>query len=161
MTIHRHLLCAGLLCCTGFDAACAAEPATPLPWTTAARGMAETRVQLAADAAPSSRDALFGDDEKAPATPPGKRESRDALFGDQAAAPASPSWHGFVRGELAYTYADPTHWSKMLVRSELDSQGTLAPGVKYKIGARLDYDFVYDATNFCPSDVRREQRVNV
>src|SRR6478609_1825050 len=112
MTIHRHLLCVGLLCCTGFDAACAADPVTPLPWTTAADGMAATRLQLAADAAPSSRDALFGDDEKTPANPPAKRESRDALFGDEAAtpaAPSSPSWHGFVRGELAYTYADPTH----------------------------------------------------
>jgi hypothetical protein len=49
----------------------------------------------------------------------------------------------------------------MLVRAELDGQGSLAPNVKYKIGARLDYDFVYDLTDFYPSDVRRDQRFNL
>jgi len=90
----------------------------------------------------------------------GTRESREALFGDDVAKPAPSPWHGFVRGELAYTYGSPTHWSKMLVRSELDAQGALAENVKYKVGARLDYDFVYDATDFYPPDVRSDQRVN-
>ena len=40
------------------------------------------------------------------------------------------------------------------------AQGSLTDNVKYKIGARLDYDFVYDATDFYPPDVRRDQRVN-
>jgi hypothetical protein len=93
--------------------------------------------------------------------PADARESREALFGDDLAKPAASPWRGFVRGELAYTYGSPAHWSKMLVRSELDAQGTLAENVKYKIGARLDYDFVYDATNFYPADVRRDQRFNV
>ncbi len=112
---------------------------------------------LLAQAAPASRDELFGDDEAKPSEP-----SRESLFGeDVARAKAQASgiaWHGYLRGKLAYTYADPEHWSKMLVRGELDGQGQLAPNVKYRIGARLDYDFVYDATNFYPSDVRRDQR---
>jgi hypothetical protein len=88
-------------------------------------------------------------------------DSRESLFGDDVGKAATPPWGGYVRSELAYTYADPAHWSKMLVRSELDAQGSLAPDVKYKLGARLDYDFVYDATNFYPSDVRRDQRFNL
>ncbi|HJU24092.1 MAG TPA: hypothetical protein VJ891_16430, partial [Casimicrobiaceae bacterium] len=57
---------------------------------------------LAADA-PGSKSELFGDDtDKAP-----KGESRDKLFGEeQPAGPTPPSWHGFVRGELAYTYGE-------------------------------------------------------
>lgn len=93
-----------------------------------------------------TRDALFDDDETLP--------------GDKSGRATSP-WRGFVRAELAYTYAEPKHWSKMLVRSELDAQGSLTDKIKYKVGARLDYDFVYDATDFYPSDVRRDQRFNV
>ena len=74
-------------------------------------------------------------------------QSRDALFGDDAPAKSEAptiAWHGYVRGELAYTYGEPDHWSKMLVRAELEGQGALTDRIKYKIGARLDYDFVYD-----------------
>jgi len=118
--------------------------------------------RLAADATPASRDALFDGDTQ-PAQPAAS-DSRESLFGGDEAKPKSIAvspWRGFVRAELAYTYADPAHWSKMLIRSELDAQGSLADNVKYKIGARLDYDFVYDATRFYPADVRRDQRVNV
>jgi hypothetical protein len=113
-------------------------------------------------AAGESRDALFDDDAKKPADQRSAPASKDALFGDERPAPAKAAspWHGFVRGELAYTVADPEHWSKMLVRGELDAQGSLAPDVKYKVGARFDYDFVYDATDFYPPDVRRDQRAN-
>jgi hypothetical protein len=111
-----------------------------------------------------SRDSLFGD--PAPpadargASPPGVGEKRAALFGDDTPF-SSAKVSGFVRGELARTYANPAHWSKMLVRSELDAQGTLGDRVKYKVGARFDYDFAYDATNFYPPDVRRDQRANL
>ena len=148
---------AAFACCGASTAAALdnAAPASPIPMPTA------WNLYLADEAAPASRDSLFGDDKpKAPA--PSKR---DALFGDDAAAespaPSPPiAWHGFVRGELARTYASPAHWSKMLIRTELDGQGSLGAGVKYKIGARYDYDFVYDATSFYPPDVRRDQRSN-
>jgi hypothetical protein len=89
--------------------------------------------------------------------------SRDALFGDVTEASATPGlqWQGFVRSELAYTYAKPAHWSKMLVRAELDVAGKLSENVKYKLGGRLDYDFVYDLTNSYPREVRRDQRFNL
>jgi hypothetical protein len=108
--------------------------------------------------AQGSRESLLGNDDKvAPSTEFGRE-----LFGEDAAKPqkAGSPWRGFVRGELAYTYAEPEHWSKMMVRSELNAQGALAPDVKYKIGARFDYDFVYDATDFYAPDVRRDQRAN-
>jgi hypothetical protein len=142
--------------------AVASEAMPPLPWTSAARADPAASVQWLAQAAPASREGLF--DEKA--GPPAKREGRDALFDDEKTLPPgaplarSPQWHGFVRGESAYTYAEPAHWSKMLVRSELDAQGALSERVKYKLGARIDYDFVYDATDFYPRDVRRDQRFN-
>lgn len=179
MTNHRHArriairaTCTALILCGVVKAAIASDStgplpdagardsAAPLPWTSS--GRAAGAVQLtAADATPSSRDALFGDDEKSPGKTPAQRESRDALFGDDVAATAPPSpWRGFISGELARTYASPSHWSKMLIRGELDAQGALGDGVKYKLGARFDYDFVYNATNFYPPDVRRDQRAN-
>ena len=117
---------------------------------------------VAADA-PASRDALFGDD-TAPSQPvkPPAGESREKLFGEETPAPRrGPAWGGFVRGEFAYTYGDPAHWSKLLLRSELDGEGALSDNVKYHVGARLDYDLVYDLTDFYPPDVRRDQRFNL
>jgi len=111
---------------------------------------------VAASLVAQSRESLFGDDE-ANGTPV---QRRDELFGDIGASkePAATQWHGFARGKLAYTYGTPAHWSKMLMRSEIDVQGSLSRNVKYKLGARLDYDFVYDLANFYPPDVRRDQR---
>lgn len=136
--------------------ATAAEP-SPAPRT------ALPDIWLAATDAPASKDALFG--EPAPAAKdaaPGNATpaSKDALFGnDLGMAPKSP-WRGYVRGELARTYASPSHWSKMLVSSELDAEGAISSNVKYHLGARFDYDFVYDANDFYPPDVKRDQRAN-
>jgi len=140
----------GLAACCWVAAIASAESLSRAPLA------ATPLLHLAAD----SRDALFDDDAK-PAEKPSPA-SKGALFRDDASKPAKAAspWRGFVRGELAYTLAAPAHWSKMLVRSELDAQGSLAPDVKYKIGARFDYDFVYDATDFYPPDVRRDQRAN-
>jgi len=117
---------------------------------------------IVAQSAPTSRGSLF-EDEKPPAAEGEGSRSREELFGPSVApGPGNaPAWHGFLRSKLAYTYAEPAHWSKLLLQGELDGQGALSANVKYKIGARLDYDFVYDATDFYPPDVRRDQRVNV
>jgi hypothetical protein len=113
--------------------------------------------RFAADPRLVTRGDLFDD-----ATSADDNDSKDALFGDNKSehTPLLTAWHGFIHGELAYTYADPAHWSKMLVRSELDGQGSWGPHVKYRLGARFDYDFVYDTTHFYPTDVRRDQRAN-
>jgi hypothetical protein len=158
LTVRCAIWFATALC--GITAPALAEDVVaPLPWTAAARDSASA-FQVAADAGPGSRDALFGDDAPADSAAP---PSREGLFGEDLgprARSASPAWHGFVRSELAYTYADPAHWSKMLVRGELDGEGALTDQVKYKIGARFDYDFVFDANHFYPPDVRRDQRAN-
>jgi hypothetical protein len=111
---------------------------------------APTPTQIAASDVPGSRNGLFDDGDHRREHPAGEQESRESLFGDSVRPPSgrrSP-WRGYVRGELAHTYAEPAHWSKMLVRGELAAQSALTDSVQYKVGARLDYDFVYDATDF-------------
>jgi hypothetical protein len=49
----------------------------------------------------------------------------------------------------------------MLTRAELSSQGNLGNGIKWKLGARVDYDAVYDLYDFYPSDVKDDQRFNL
>jgi hypothetical protein len=160
MTKSRHVLCLTLAAATCAGMAHAAEPATLLPW--AYGGTTEITLPAGADA--PMRGHVAAADDAAPAGDAAAGTlSRDELFGDtdaNAAVKQSP-WRGFVQSELAYTYANPAHWSRMLVRGELDAQGALTDRIKYKIGARLDYDFVYDATHFYPSDVRRDQRVDI
>jgi hypothetical protein len=93
--------------------------------------------------------------------------SRDDLFGDDlplASAPthdSGPGIKGFVQFEAARTTGDPEHWSKLRARSELGSAGKLGEGLKWKLGARFDYDFVYGIDDYYPDDVKRNQRYNV
>src|SRR5215213_4081638 len=46
---------------------------------------------------------------------------------------------GFVQAEVARTYANPEHWSKMLLRGELSANGRINEHVKWKLSGRLDY----------------------
>lgn len=100
----------------------------------------------AANEASSSRDALFGDD-----LPPVSKSATESGSGIK----------GFVQFEAARTTASPEHWSKLRTRAELGSSGKLGNELKWRLGARFDYDFVYDINNFYPSDVERNQRVNI
>lgn len=77
---------------------------------------------------------------------------------DAAPAKASGSFSGFIRSELAYTYASPTHWSEGLVQAQLGRQGSLSENVKYKVTGRFSYDAAYDFGNFYPPDVKADQR---
>lgn len=82
---------------------------------------------------------------------------------DQVASPVASSLgglHGSAQFELARALNDPSHWSKMLTRVELGSSGKFSEGLKWKISARVDYDAVFDATHFYPSQVRDDQRLN-
>lgn len=93
--------------------------------------------------------------------------SRDALFGDDTIKAERPSQQrgsgikGFVQFEAARTTADPAHWSKLRARTELGSSGKLSDKIKWKLGARLDYDFVYGINDFYSPEVDRNQRRNV
>lgn len=118
-----------------------------LPWRPALCGLVALFAWGAAAAA-DKRDALF-DDEPAPVEK-----------GQKAEAAEAGGVRGYLQFDLARTVADPDHWSKMRSRADLNSNGTLENGIKWKLGARLDYDAVYDTTSFYPDEVARNQRFN-
>ena len=99
-------------------------------------------------------------------------ESREALFGDseeelgtsvvpQKKETNFPGLRGFFQVEMAHTTESPAHWSKMLSRADISSQGNLGNGIKWKLGARVDYDAVYSLYDFYPDAVARDQRFNL
>jgi hypothetical protein len=68
-------------------------------------------------------------------------------------------WRGFVQNETAYTYADPAHWSRGVVRTQLGAQGSES-SLKWKATARVDVDPIYYGTEFYPQAVRKDQRLD-
>ena len=87
--------------------------------------------------------------------------SIDSLFGDAPAkeeAATGVKLNGYVGSELAYTFASPAHWSRMLVRGQLDATGAFSENVKWKLSGRVDYDAVYDVTDFYPPAVAHDAR---
>jgi len=96
----------------------------------------------------------------------GAQAAEENLFGDDLPTPVKKSAEtgngikGFVQFEAARTTASPDHWSKLRTRADLSSQGKLSDSVKWKLGARFDYDAVYSIDNFYNSDVEKDQRVN-
>ncbi|MFI4904149.1 MAG: DUF1302 family protein [Burkholderiales bacterium] len=103
------------------------------------------------DAAPASKDSLFG-------TPPPAPPASDALLG----APAQPAFRfsGFLDGLAAYSYDDPTHWSRAVARLQLAAQGEFGPGIRWKLSGRVDGDPVYLNSGFYPDAVKRDQRID-
>lgn len=105
--------------------------------------------QAQPDAAlPTSRDALFADDVPAP-------EAKKEVASTAGVTPI----RGYFQTEIARTYADPEHWSKVMGRLELATQGRFGGGVEWKLSGRLDYNPVYDLTDFYQSQVRDDQRL--
>ena len=103
-----------------------------------------------ADAKGVSRDALFGEDDD-----PFKEESKSAPTA------AGSGIRGFLQLEMARTTESPVHWSKMLTRADFSTQGNLGGGIKWKLGARIDYDAVYSFyDDYYPRAVERNQRFN-
>jgi hypothetical protein len=102
----------------------------------------------------------------AQAEPPG---SRDELFGTATAAAATPSGEGkssasplSVRGfsqfEPAYTYASPSHWSRAVVRTQVEATKELSSSVKAKASFRVDVDPVYFNSDFYNQQVKDDQK---
>lgn len=135
----------------------------------AARSPAVLLVAVSDDELPMGRNALFGDDVAEPESEASSRESdgsvsRESLFGDDtllapkaegtAGAPShTAGFKGFIDNVMAYTYRNPSHWSEMVTRFDLSAQGNFTSNVKWKLGARVDYDAVYSLTNFYPQAV--------
>lgn len=93
----------------------------------------------------------------------------DDLFEHDAADTNEPrqsfrqtsSWRGFSQLEFADTVTSPQHASKLRLRTELSNLGHLNPNIKWKLSARLDYDAIYDISDFYPRQVRRDQRLEL
>lgn len=102
-----------------------------------------------------SLDDLFGDD--LPASPDAKADKKQ----DTKPAASGSGIKGYLQFEATRTTAEPVHWSKMRTRAELSSQGNLGNGIKWKLGARADYDAVYSLYDFYPGAVERDQRFNL
>lgn len=119
---------------------------------------------------PADRDALFGltpaaGQAQRPEAGPAAGDTRAALFatphesGSAAPASAKTGLQGFFVAELAYNHARPSHWSKLIGRLQLGGQGQTGAGVRWKASARLDFNPVYDLTDFYQSQVGRDQRL--
>ncbi|MEP7062452.1 MAG: DUF1302 family protein [Betaproteobacteria bacterium] len=115
----------------------------------------------ASAADPITRDELFGITAPAAApdtAPPADAapKSREDLFAEPATKAVRVS--GFLEGLGAYTYADPTHWSRAVGRLQLTAQGDLGGGVRWKASGRIDADPIYLNSGFYPAAVKRDQR---
>jgi len=101
----------------------------------------------------------------AAAPAPGDAKNRaDALLDDDLLsdeAPQTPGLRGFYQFEGAYTLPRPAHWSKLRNRLEVGSQGQFSESVKWKVGARADYDAIYDLSDFYSPQVKKDQRFDI
>ena len=91
--------------------------------------------------------------------------SRSSLFEDNAStaekeADSGVKLSGFAEVQLAYTTPSPAHWSRVLTRVQVDATGAFSPNVNWKLSGRVDYDAVYDLTNFYLPSVADNARLN-
>ncbi|WP_299163752.1 DUF1302 family protein [Accumulibacter sp.] len=150
------------------------EPAAK-PATKPATAPAAAPAAAPASEPPLSRDALFGTDTPAVAAPADELPlSRDALFGDgddalpkgkaaQAVAQSASRpvrYRGFIQNVMAYTTPGPAHWSEAMTRADVSAQGDFGSGVKWHLGARVDFDAVYPISDFYPQAVNDNQTLN-
>lgn len=85
-------------------------------------------------------------------------DNQDSAESSQQRFKQTSSWRGFSQLEFAETIARPKHASKLRLRSELSNLGQLSANVKWKLGARIDYDAIHDLSDFYPHQVRHDQR---
>lgn len=65
---------------------------------------------------------------------------------------------GYLQFEAARAYSSPDHWSKGLVRLNLENSGRWTSDIKWHTGLRLNYDSVFSFENHYPSEVAKDQR---
>ena len=66
---------------------------------------------------------------------------------------------GFAAGTAAYTYADPTHWSRGVMRLQLSAEGKVG-SAKWRVGGRADVDPVIGNSGFYLDRVKDDQRTD-
>ena len=88
-----------------------------------------------------------------------KQSRADALLDDNVGdeVPAT-KLGGFYQFEGAYTLPSPVHGSKLLNRLEVGAHGAFSENVKWRLGGRVNYNAIFDTSNFYPSQVRDDQR---
>ena len=86
--------------------------------------------------------------------------SKDALFGAPGTPEEKPAVKvtGMFDGLGAYTYSEPSHWSRGVGRLGLAAQGAFSENVKWKLSGRVDGDIVYATSDFYLDPVKRNQR---
>lgn len=104
---------------------------------------------------PESAQELFG---VPAAKAPAAATTGAAVAKASAEKAARGNWHGFAQTELGYVLADPEHWSKVMGRLQLGTQGRLGGNTRWKATGRLDYNAVYDLTDHYSNAVRHDQR---
>lgn len=105
---------------------------------------------------PASKTAVGGDQ------PSGSRAELFGLADPDATKPQEGvGLRGFFEFAPAYTYADPSHWSRGVARLQVGSQGRFGENSKWKLNVRADADPVLASSNFYPDAVKHDMKYDV
>lgn len=145
-------MAAALLQGTGMSSGFAAQP----PSASAASKAAPAQED---DDLPLSKDELFGTDTR-PAAPssPGAPAAPAAAAASDAPGRSNLKLRGFSQLETTYTYASPSHWSRGVLRTQIEALGQVSETTRWKASIRLDVDPVIGNSSFYPEAVKRNQR---
>lgn len=119
-----------------------------------AAAASEPDEDAAGAAAPATADDLFGSDVPETAATPAPSTTTD---------PRGPGvrFSGFVQNELAFTYADPEHYSKFRTLARARLNGTLTDRVKWQASGTFFYDPVFELEDdFYSARVEDDQEVD-
>jgi len=137
-------------------------------------------VVAAGKGSPESIDDLFGAPPPAPKkpapqstpapvvapqeTPVPEPTPASAALPDLAEAPAKdlseytrPTLTGFYENDLAYTFAGKKHWSNFNNTLDLSAQGRTANGIGWKLGGRVNYNPIYNLSDYYPNSVGEDE----
>jgi hypothetical protein len=107
-----------------------------------------------ADDLPLSRGELFG------TTKDGVTNQKDATAKEKSTPKRMPV-RGFSEFDPAYDYRSPAHWSRAVIRTQVEALGELSPNLKWKASARVDADPVYAWGHFYNDQVKEDQRLDL
>jgi hypothetical protein len=92
------------------------------------------------------------------AAAPSSESAQPPTSAKPQALPFGLTLSGHAQTAVAYTVASPDHWSKIKNTLHLAVERALSSDVNLKVSGRFSYDGAYDASNFYPERVRRDQR---
>ncbi len=93
--------------------------------------------------------------------------SKDELFGTSKPGDVTTkktpgvTFRGFLENETAYTYADPTHWSRAVIYAQVGASGQISDNVKWKATVRGNVDPIYIWSNFYNDAVKENERSGI